>query len=157
MSQPIGAGILGVGMSVPDGILSNADLEKLVETSDEWIMSRTGIRERRMCSPDETSSTLGSRAALKALEDAGARGPAQDQDGDEPVKPAALPLDAELHQHEVVGVEERQADQGRGEGRLAGAPAGESSDQADGAGQDRLAGQVAFEVLGQLAGAAVAA
>ena len=60
-------------MAVPDRVLTNADLEKLVETNDEWIMSRTGIRERRICSPEETSSTLGSRAARQALADAGVR------------------------------------------------------------------------------------
>ena len=73
MSAEINAGIMGVGMAVPDRLLTNADLEKLVDTNDEWIMSRTGIRERRICSPDETSSTLGSRAARQALADAGVR------------------------------------------------------------------------------------
>jgi 3-oxoacyl-[acyl-carrier-protein] synthase-3 len=71
MSTSVNAGILGVGMAVPDRILSNADLEKLVETSDEWIVSRTGIRERRMCGPGETSATLGADAAQRALQDAG--------------------------------------------------------------------------------------
>jgi 3-oxoacyl-[acyl-carrier-protein] synthase-3 len=71
MSASVNAGIIGVGMSVPDRVLSNADLEKLVDTSDEWIMSRTGIRERRMCAPDETSATLGAAAARRALQDAG--------------------------------------------------------------------------------------
>src|SRR5262245_28116969 len=65
------AGIVGVGMAVPDRILSNADLERMVDTNDEWIVSRTGIKARRMCGPGETSSSLGSTAALRALKDAG--------------------------------------------------------------------------------------
>lgn len=65
------AGIIGVGMAVPENILTNADIERIVDTSDEWIVSRTGIRERRISSADETPATLGSRAARAALEDAG--------------------------------------------------------------------------------------
>ena len=57
----------GIGHHVPEKVLSNADLEKLVDTSDEWIMQRTGIKERRMCSEDETASTLAVHAANKAL------------------------------------------------------------------------------------------
>src|SRR5437868_14664685 len=53
------AGILGIGMAVPEKVLTNADLERLVDTTDDWIVSRTGIRERRMCRPEETSSSLG--------------------------------------------------------------------------------------------------
>jgi len=71
MHQTINAGILGVGMALPDRIVTNADIEKLVETNDEWIVSRTGIRERRVSRPDETVSTLGLTAAQRALEDAG--------------------------------------------------------------------------------------
>lgn len=64
------AGILGVGMTVPDKVLTNADLEKMVETSNEWIVTRTGIEERRITTPEETSATLGLAAAQQALEDA---------------------------------------------------------------------------------------
>ena len=71
MRMPVNAGILGVGMAVPDKVLSNADLERMVETNDEWITTRTGIKERRICSPEETSSTLGILAARRALADAG--------------------------------------------------------------------------------------
>ncbi len=71
MRMPVGAGILGVGMAVPDKVLTNADLEKFVETNDEWITSRTGIKERRLSTPEETSSTLGTLAARRALEHAG--------------------------------------------------------------------------------------
>lgn len=62
------AHIVGWGMSVPDRILTNHDLEAIVETSDEWIQSRTGIRERRIASPDETTTDLAVRAAQEALE-----------------------------------------------------------------------------------------
>jgi 3-oxoacyl-[acyl-carrier-protein] synthase-3 len=71
MQRSVNAGILGVGMAVPDRVLTNADLEKIVDTSDEWILTRTGIRERRISSPDETSSTLGTAAARRALAHAG--------------------------------------------------------------------------------------
>lgn len=62
------AGILGTGRAVPERVLTNADLEKMVDTSDEWIVTRTGIKERRIASPEEAASDLGYQAALKALE-----------------------------------------------------------------------------------------
>jgi len=62
--------ILSVGSYVPERILNNAELEKLVDTSDEWIMSRTGISERRIASKHETTSDLATRAAGRALEHA---------------------------------------------------------------------------------------
>jgi 3-oxoacyl-[acyl-carrier-protein] synthase-3 len=66
--------ITGTGRSVPEKILTNADLEKLVDTSDEWIMTRTGIRERRVAGPDESLSTFAIPAARAALEMAGVAG-----------------------------------------------------------------------------------
>jgi 3-oxoacyl-[acyl-carrier-protein] synthase-3 len=63
----IRAKVLGTGSAVPKRILSNADLEKLVETSDEWIMSRTGIKERHIVSEGEHFSDLCTRAAEQAL------------------------------------------------------------------------------------------
>lgn len=63
-------GILATGSYTPDRVLTNFDLEKMVETSDEWIVSRTGIRERRICSTDQASSDLAFEAAKKALEKA---------------------------------------------------------------------------------------
>ena len=66
----IRAVVHGVGMHVPEKVLTNADLEKMVDTSDEWIVQRTGIRERRMCSDDESASTLAIAASKEALEDA---------------------------------------------------------------------------------------
>jgi len=65
------AGILGTGHSFPDGLLTNADLERIVETSDEWITTRTGIKQRHKAAPDEYTSMFGTRAAKQALERAG--------------------------------------------------------------------------------------
>ena len=65
------ATIIGTGSSVPERILSNKQLEHLIDTSDEWITRRTGIRERRISSASETSSALATRASLNALEMAG--------------------------------------------------------------------------------------
>src|SRR6185503_711989 len=65
------AGILGTGHSYPEGILTNADLEKIVDTSDEWITSRTGIKQRRKAAPGEYTSQFAVRAAREALERAG--------------------------------------------------------------------------------------
>ncbi len=64
-------GIAGVGSYLPEQILTNEDLTKMVDTSNEWIVSRTGIRERRIAAADEATSDLAARAALRALEDAG--------------------------------------------------------------------------------------
>ena len=63
--------ITGVGSYVPDQVLSNADLERIVETTDDWIVSHTGIRERRIASEEQASSDLGIVACQRALEDAG--------------------------------------------------------------------------------------
>jgi 3-oxoacyl-[acyl-carrier-protein] synthase III len=65
------AGILGTGHSYPEGILTNADLEKTVETSDEWITTRTGIKQRRKAAPGEYTSQFAVRAARQAIERAG--------------------------------------------------------------------------------------
>ena len=66
-----GATMTGTGMYVPDRVLTNRDLEHMVETSDEWIRERTGIRERRIAAPDQASSDLAVIAAQRALESAG--------------------------------------------------------------------------------------
>ncbi len=62
------AGILGVGSFTPEKILTNADLEKIVNTSDEWIVERTGIHERHIAGEDEAASDLAVPAARAALE-----------------------------------------------------------------------------------------
>lgn len=64
-------GIVGVGMNVPKKVLTNVDLEKMVETSDAWIVERTGIRERRICEPGTATSDLAYPAAVDALKQAG--------------------------------------------------------------------------------------
>jgi 3-oxoacyl-[acyl-carrier-protein] synthase-3 len=61
------ARIIGTGSYLPEKILSNQDLEKMVETSDEWIVSRTGMKERRIAQPDEFTSDMGYHAALQAM------------------------------------------------------------------------------------------
>ncbi|MGL5775738.1 MAG: 3-oxoacyl-ACP synthase, partial [Aeromonas veronii] len=63
--------ILGTGSYLPSSVRTNADLEQMVETSDEWIVERTGIRERRIAGADETVATLSYQAALRALDAAG--------------------------------------------------------------------------------------
>jgi 3-oxoacyl-[acyl-carrier-protein] synthase III len=65
------AGIIGMGHSYPDGLLTNADLEKIVDTNDEWITSRTGIKQRHKAAKDEYTSQFAVKAANQALERAG--------------------------------------------------------------------------------------
>ncbi|MFC1805234.1 beta-ketoacyl-ACP synthase III [Candidatus Omnitrophota bacterium] len=64
------AGIIGLGCHVPKRVLTNADLEKMVETSDQWIITRTGIKERRLVAKGEAASDLAVKAAKEALRDA---------------------------------------------------------------------------------------
>jgi 3-oxoacyl-[acyl-carrier-protein] synthase III len=66
--------IVGTGMSVPEKVLTNADLERIVDTSDEWIVARTGIRERRIAREDECLSSFAVPASRAALEMAGIPG-----------------------------------------------------------------------------------
>src|SRR5437773_82415 len=66
-----GSTITGMGRYVPRRVMTNHELEKIVETTDEWIVSRTGIRERRIAAPEEASSDLAFHAAQEALADAG--------------------------------------------------------------------------------------
>ena len=63
--------IIGTGSYVPEKVLTNRDLEAIVETSDEWIYSRTGMRERHIAAADQAASDLGAEAAKKAIDDAG--------------------------------------------------------------------------------------
>ncbi|HMP39037.1 MAG TPA: beta-ketoacyl-ACP synthase III [Roseiflexaceae bacterium] len=65
------AAITGWGMAVPSQVMTNADLERMVETSDEWIVTRTGIRERRVAVPGESTSTLATDAGRQAIAMAG--------------------------------------------------------------------------------------
>lgn len=71
MSSTFKAFIKGVGFFVPEKVVTNQDLEKLVDTTDEWITTRTGIKERRIAEPGTKSSDLGTKAAKQAIESAG--------------------------------------------------------------------------------------
>src|ERR1700682_2138591 len=62
--------IIGTGSYVPEKILTNDDLSRMVDTSDEWITTRTGIKERRVAAKDEYTSDMAAKAALKAIEQA---------------------------------------------------------------------------------------
>ncbi|UCD99947.1 MAG: ketoacyl-ACP synthase III [Chloroflexota bacterium] len=66
--SPSYAHITGWGMAVPDKILTNHDLAKMVDTSDEWIVSRTGIHERRIARADQSTASLAAEAGLRALQ-----------------------------------------------------------------------------------------
>ncbi|WP_305804329.1 beta-ketoacyl-ACP synthase III [Stenotrophomonas sp. YIM B06876] len=71
MSKRIYSRIAGTGSYLPEKLLTNADLAQIVDTSDEWIQSRTGIRQRHIAAEGQTTSDLGYQAALRALEAAG--------------------------------------------------------------------------------------
>src|SRR6266446_7114327 len=62
--------IIGTGSYVPEKILTNDDLSRIVDTSDEWITTRTGIKERRIAAKDEQTSDMATKASLKAMEQA---------------------------------------------------------------------------------------
>jgi 3-oxoacyl-[acyl-carrier-protein] synthase III len=66
-----GLRFLGTGAALPAKVLTNADLEKIVETTDQWITERTGIKERRIAAPDQATSDMSAEAARKALDAAG--------------------------------------------------------------------------------------
>jgi 3-oxoacyl-[acyl-carrier-protein] synthase-3 len=68
--RPI-AEMLSVGVAVPPGVLTNADLTRMLDTSDEWIVERTGIRERHIARPDQSVAMLSCEASMKALDQAG--------------------------------------------------------------------------------------
>ncbi len=67
----VAAGIVGWGTALPEGRVTNADLEARLDTNDSWIVERTGIRERRVAGPGETTATLGADAATNAIKRAG--------------------------------------------------------------------------------------
>lgn len=71
MSKPCQCSIIGTGSYMPERILSNEELSTMVDTSDEWIATRTGIRARRIAAENETTSDLATAAAKRALEAAG--------------------------------------------------------------------------------------
>ena len=63
--------IVGIGKSIPETVITNADIAKIVDTNDDWIISRTGIKERRVVSGDETATSLAVNAAKDAMGYAG--------------------------------------------------------------------------------------
>jgi 3-oxoacyl-[acyl-carrier-protein] synthase III len=69
----VAVGLTGIGAFTPERVLTNADLEEMVDTTDEWIVTRTGIRERRIAAPEQAASDLALPAARAALEQAGVR------------------------------------------------------------------------------------
>jgi len=71
MPERLRAAVAGMGVAIPPRVLTNADLEKIVETSDEWITQRTGIKERRIVADGQSTATLATEAARNALADAG--------------------------------------------------------------------------------------
>ena len=71
IENSIAVGILGMGSCLPDKIVTNLDLEKIVDTSDEWIVDRTGIKARRIADEDTATSDIATKAAERALQDAG--------------------------------------------------------------------------------------
>jgi 3-oxoacyl-[acyl-carrier-protein] synthase-3 len=71
MAKSVRAAITGFGACVPAKVLSNADLERMVDTTDEWITQRTGIRQRHIASPGETSASLATEAGRRACANAG--------------------------------------------------------------------------------------
>lgn len=70
MTNKKAVGIIGMGYYVPEKILTNQDLEKIVDTSNEWIVERTGVKERRIASENEATSDLAIKASLEALKNA---------------------------------------------------------------------------------------
>lgn len=66
-----GTAVLGTGLDVPEKVVTNADFEKIVDTTDEWITTRTGIRERRMCAEGQNTADMAAGAGTKALVEAG--------------------------------------------------------------------------------------
>lgn len=71
MNRPVGVAVRGTGSCVPHRIVTNDEFAATLDTSDEWIRTRTGIRERRIVGPADTSATMGTEAAKKALAAAG--------------------------------------------------------------------------------------
>jgi len=71
VNAPLKAGFLGTGSYLPEKILTNKDLEKIVDTNDEWIQTRTGIKQRHMAAPDQSTSDMATEAAKRALKAAG--------------------------------------------------------------------------------------
>ncbi len=101
--------ITGTGKYLPEKILTNADIEKLVDTTDEWIMTRTGIRERRISSESETSAFMGAGAAREALDEAGIPGEEIDLIITATVTPDAIFPSTACHIQRLIGARKAAA------------------------------------------------
>lgn len=107
----VNAGILGTGHSYPEGILTNADLEKMVDTSDEWITTRTGIKQRRKAGPNEYTSQFAVRASREAIERASIDASEIDLllcatvTPDQILPSTACLIQAELHAHKAAAMD----------------------------------------------------
>ena len=98
----MGIRIRGVGSYVPERVLTNADLEKMVETSDEWIVSRTGIRQRHIAAPEQACSDIAAGAARAALANCGMDATELDLIIVSTISPdMAIPSTAALVQHKI--------------------------------------------------------
>ena len=71
LKEHIATVVKGVGHYLPQNIVTNQDLSKIMDTSDEWIKERTGIRQRHVAADKESTSEMGYKASLEAIEDAG--------------------------------------------------------------------------------------
>ena len=71
MTEPVRAAVTGLGITVPEKVLTNADFEKFLDTSDEWITQRTGVKQRHIISDGQSTATMATQAAKNALADAG--------------------------------------------------------------------------------------
>ena len=101
--------IIGTGSYVPERRLTNADLEKMVDTSHEWIIERTGIVERRIAAPDEYTSHMGTKAAQRALESCGLKPEdidLTDLDMDMDTLKSILKVDKDIWEKEAAEIEE---------------------------------------------------
>ena len=74
MATAVRAALTGIGLSVPDRVMTNADFEKFLDTSDEWITKRTGIKERHLVTEGQTTATLATQASRAALNEPPAAG-----------------------------------------------------------------------------------
>ena len=103
MSEHVYSRIAGTGSYLPEKVLTNDDLTKIVETSDEWIVARTGIRERHVAAEGETTSDLAYQASLRAMEAAGVTALASTRENADYLPGFTLPQSVQIG-HELLPV-----------------------------------------------------